>query len=210
MFAMSKSFGARLIVASSILAALELAAQPAPGRNAASQRGTAVQIPNVFRTDYYQVRGTNAWALLASIRSHQPSTNHAATDCRIHWDYEYQRKPDECVLRSLKIRVVVQFTLPQWIDSQRADKALQAEWNRYVGALRLHESGHAGLGIAAAKEMAHLVNSRDWRAPDAKELKARIDEVCEKTVQGFRAQEVAYDEQTDHGRTQGARLKTPP
>ncbi|MCX6929710.1 MAG: DUF922 domain-containing protein, partial [Verrucomicrobia bacterium] len=165
MFATRKRCGARLMVAASIVAALELAAQPAPGRDAASQRGTAVPIPNVIRTDYYQVRGATAEALLASIRNNQPSTNHASTVWRINWDYDYQLKPDECILRSFKIRVVVQFTLPQWIDSQHADKALQAEWNRYVGALRLHEGGHAGFGIAAAKEMARLVNSRDWRAP---------------------------------------------
>jgi predicted secreted Zn-dependent protease len=56
--------------------------------------------------------------------------------------------------------------------------------------------------------MVRFVNSREWRAPDRNELKTRIDEACDKILREFRAQEVAYDQKTDHGRTQGARLTT--
>ena len=207
---MSKSLVTRLIIAAGMVAALELAAQPAPAPKAAPSPETAKQIPSVIRTDYYEVRGATAEALLASMRAHQRSTNHASTEWHIDWSYEYLTKPDECILRSLSVRALIRYTLPQWVDSQRADKALQGEWQRYFDALRLHESGHGGFGIAAAKEIVRLVNSRDWRAADQKEIKARLDEECEKTVQEFRAREVAYDEKTGHGRTQGALLKTTP
>jgi predicted secreted Zn-dependent protease len=207
---MRKRFVTRLVIATSMVATLELAAQPTPALKAAPPRETARQIPNIIRTDYYKVRGITAEALLASMKANQPSTNHASTEWRIDWDYEYLIKPDECILRSFSTRVRVRYTLPQWVDSQRADKALQGEWKRYLGALGLHESGHAGFGIAAAKEMVRLVNSTEWRAPDRKELKARIDEACKETIREYRAREAAYDEKTDHGRTQGARLKTTP
>jgi predicted secreted Zn-dependent protease len=207
---MSKRFVTRLIMAASMVAALELAAQPALALKAAPSPETAKQIPSVIRTDYYEVRGATAEALLASMRVHQLSTNHASTDWHIDWNYECLIKPDECILRSFNVRVLIRYTLPQWVDSQRADKALQGEWQRYFDALRLHESGHGGFGIAAAKEIVRLVNSRDWRAADQKEFKARLDEECEKTVQEFRTREVAYDEKTDHGRAQGALLKTTP
>ena len=209
-FYMRERFVARLVVAASVVAALELVAQPAPALRAAPLSETAKQIPNIIRTDYYEIRGASAEALLASMRANQPFTNHASTEWRVDWNYEYLLKPNECILRSLNVRVRVRFTLPQWVDSQGADKALQEEWKRYFGALQLHESGHAGFGIAAGKEMVRLVNSREWRAADQKELKARIDEECDKTLQEFRARDVAYDEKTDHGRTQGARLKTIP
>jgi predicted secreted Zn-dependent protease len=208
MFSMSKRFATRLVIAASVVATLELAAQPAPALKAAPPREIANQNPNVIRTDYYEVRGATAEALLAAMKANQPSTRHASTEWHVDWNYEYLLKRDECILRSLNVRVRVRFTLPQWVDSERADEALQGEWKRYFGALQLHESGHAGLGIAAAKEMVRLVNSREWRAPDRTELKAQIDEACDKVVQEFRARDVAYDEKTDHGRTQGARLNT--
>ena len=140
------------------------------------------------------------------MKASQPSTNHASTEWRIHWDYDWQQTPEECILRSFSARVRVRYTFPQWVDWQRAEKALQEEWKRYFGALQIHESGHAGYGVAAAKEMVRLVNSKDWRAPDRNELKTRIDEACDKILREFRAQEAVYDKKTDHGRSQGARL----
>jgi predicted secreted Zn-dependent protease len=205
---MRKRFFTRLIIAAGVVATLELAAQSAPALKAPPPRETDRQISNTLRTDYYEVRGTNAEALLASLKANQPSKNHASTDWRIDWNFEYLIKPDECILRSFSARVRVRYTFPQWVDSQRADKALQGEWKRYLAALGLHESGHAGFGIAAAKEMVRLVNSREWSAPNRKELKALIDEECDKPLREFRAREVAYDERTDHGRTQGARFRT--
>jgi predicted secreted Zn-dependent protease len=210
MFCMRNRFVTRLVIAASLVAASELAAQPAPGLSAPPRSETAKPIPNVIRTDYYEISGDTAEALLASMRANQPFTNYAATEWRVSWKYDCLLKPNECILRSFKVQVRVRFILPHWIDSQRADLALQEEWKRYFGALQIHESGHAGFGIEAGKEMVRLVNSREWRVADRKELKARIDEECEKTLQDFRAQEVAYDKKTDHGRTQGARLKTTP
>ena len=210
MFSIRKRFVTRLIISASVIANLELAAQPDPALKVAPPRETARQIPNSIRTDYYEVHGTNAETLLASIKANHPSASHASTEWRIDWNCEYLLKSDECILSSFSTRVRVQYTLPQWVDSQRAGEALRGEWKRYLGALGLHESGHAGFGIAAAKEMVRLVNSREWRAPDRRELKAQIDEACDKTLREFRAREIAYDEKTDHGRTQGARLKTTP
>jgi predicted secreted Zn-dependent protease len=205
-----KRFVTLLIIAASAVAGLHTPAQPSPAFKTAPSRETARQIPNTVRTDYYEVHGTTVESLLASMRATQPSTNHASTEWRIDWNYEYLIDSGECILSSFSTRVRIRYTLPQWVDSQRADKALQGEWKRYLGALGLHESGHAGYGIAAAKEMVRLVNSKEWRAPDRKELKVRIDEACDQTLREFRSREAAYDEKTDHGRTQGARLRTTP
>jgi predicted secreted Zn-dependent protease len=198
----------RLVIAASVIAALEVTARPAAALKAAPPLETAKQTPNVIRTDFYEVRGTSAEALLASLNANRPFTNHASTEWRVDWNYDYLLKPNECVLRSFNVRVRVRFTLPQWVDSERADKALQEEWKRYFGALQLDESAHAGFGIAAGKEIVMLVNSREWRAADRKELEVRIEAECNKTLQEFRARDAAYDKTTDHGRTQGARLKT--
>jgi predicted secreted Zn-dependent protease len=207
-FDMRKRFVTGLVIAaSSVVAALELAAQPAAARKAAPSPGTARQIPSVVRTDYYEVSGATAEELLASLRAHQLFARHASTKWQVDWHFECQLKPNECILRSFTAQVRIRYTLPNWVDSQQADKALQGEWQRYFGALQLHESVHGGFGIAAGKEMVRLVNSRNWRAADQKELKARLDEECEKTLQEYRARETAYDEKTDHGRTQGARLR---
>jgi predicted secreted Zn-dependent protease len=210
MFYMSRRSVTRLVIAASVVAALELAAQPAPALKAVPPLETAKLTPNVIRTDFYEVRGATTEALLASMSANRPYTNHASTEWRVTWKYDYLFKPNECVLRSFNVQVRVRFTLPQWVDSEGADKALQEEWKRYFGALQIHESAHAGFGIAAGKEIVRLVNSREWRAADRKELEVQIEAECNKTLQEFRARDAAYDKTTDHGRTQGARLRTHP
>ena len=196
-----------LLITAAVFVALELAGQTGSGLKAAPEPDANKQIKNIIHTDFYEVRGTNAAALLASLRAHQMFTNHASTVWRVEWSFEYLPRPQECILRSFNVRVVVRYLLPQWVDSQRADKALQEEWNRYFGALQVHESGHGGVGVGAGKEILRQVNSREWRARDGKELKARLDEACEKILHEFRAREAAYDKMTDHGRTQGAHLR---
>jgi predicted secreted Zn-dependent protease len=200
----------RLVIAATVVAALEIIARPAAALKAAPPLETAKLTPNVIRTDFYEVRGATARELLASMSANRPYTKHASTEWRVDWKYDFLLKPNECVLRSFNVRVRVQFTLPQWVDSEGADKALQEEWKRYFGALQIHESAHAGFGIAAGKEIVRLVNSREWRAADQKELEVQVEAECNKTLQEFRARDAAYDKTTDHGRTQGARLRTHP
>ncbi len=199
-----------LAVAAGVVAASETLTQSAPAVRAASPSPDAQQITNTIRTYYYDVHGVTAEELLASLRASRPFTKHASTGWRVAWNYDYLVRSDGYVLRCFNVRVQVTFTLPLWLDSERADKTLQEEWKRYYAALQIHESGHAGFAIAAGKEMLRRMNSREWRAADRKELKAAIDDECNKTLQEFRTQEVAYDEKTNHGRTQGARLRTAP
>ena len=83
-----------LVIAASVVAASELVAQPAPPLRAAPPRETAKQIPNIIRTDFYEVRGATAEALLASMRANQPFTNHATTEWRVDWNYDCLLKPN--------------------------------------------------------------------------------------------------------------------
>jgi predicted secreted Zn-dependent protease len=166
------------------------------------------EVAKVIRTDYYEVSGTNAEALLASMKEHRPYAHNAYTDWHIDWNYEFLIKSNECVLRSFDTRIQIRYALPKRVGSARADKSLRQEWNRFLAATMVHERGHSDLGIAAAKEMMRVVRSRDWRAADRKALKALVDGECERILKDFHAQEVSYDEKTDHGRTQNARLKT--
>lgn len=167
------------------------------------------EVAKVVRMDYYEVSGTSAGALLSAMKEHGPFTNSAYTDWHIDWNYEFTSKSNVWVLRSFDARVQIRYTFPKWVDSARSDEALRKEWKRYMDATALHERGHSDIGMAAAKEMIRLFKSRSWQAATRKDLKAQVDEECEKILKEFKAREVAYDKQTDHGRTQGARLKTP-
>lgn len=164
-------------------------------------------VGKVVRTDYYEVRGTNVDSLLGAMQTSRPFTNNAFTEWFVDWNYEFLLKTDGCDLRSFDTRVQIRYTLPLWAGLEHASKPLQREWKRYQSAVRRHEQGQADFGVAAATEMSRLVRSKSWSAPSRKELKAQIDEACGKILKDFQAHEAAYDRETDHGRTQGARLQ---
>jgi predicted secreted Zn-dependent protease len=165
-------------------------------------------VVTVYRTNYYEVNGTNLAALLRSIDARSPfSPCSDNTDWGVHWDYAFLFKPKECVLRSFDARVDVYFTFPKWVDAERAEESLRREWERSVKASMLHEQGHVKMGVAAAQEMLRRIRPGSWRAANRKDLEARIDRECQKIVDEFYAKSDAYDEQTEHGRTQGTYLR---
>jgi predicted secreted Zn-dependent protease len=164
--------------------------------------------PTVYRTNYYEINGTNLAALFRSIDARSPFAPYSDnTDWQIHWDYAFLFKPKQCVLRSFDVRVDVYFTFPKWVDAERADEPLRREWERSVAATMLHEQGHVAMGLAAAQEMLRRIRPGSWRAVNRKALVARIDRECEKIVDEFYAKSDAYDEKTHHGETQGTHLR---
>ena len=163
-------------------------------------------LPEVVRTNYYQVTGHSTDALLSAMRAQRPFSQNAYTEWFINWQYEFQTRSNEWGLRSFAARLKVTYTLPQWTDEATAPTALRAEWERYLAATRRHEAGHAEIGRAAAKAMLKLAGTTNWQTATKAALGPRVDADCEKILKEFRARETAYDNQTDHGRTQGARL----
>ncbi len=166
----------------------------------------AGDVATVVRTDCYEVSGTNAATLMSSMKQRRPGTYDASTAWRVDGIYESTINSTECVLRSFRTKLYIRYTFPKWVGLDRADKSLQEEWRRYLAATILHERGHADLGLAAAKEMVRAINSGTWRGASSNELKAQIDQACQDILKEFKAKEAAYDEETDHGRTQGARF----
>ena len=164
------------------------------------------KVTSVVRTDYYEVSGNDVQALVSSMKKQRYFSHNAYTEWYVDWNYEFLTKPEKCILQSFDTRVQIRYTLPKWVSSKNTGNSLRDEWKRYMAATTLHEQGHSAIGVAAAKEMVRLVNSKKWSAANGKELRALLDKECEAILKQFRDREVRYDVETDHGRTQGARI----
>ena len=120
-----------------------------------------------------------------------------------------EKQQIESRLRSFDVLVEVRYTFPQWNPAEAASPGVINSWQRYEDAIKLHEKGHARFGREAAARMLREIVVEDEQAASRSELKASIDARCRDIVSQARTAEVAYDKQTDHGRTQGARLEPP-
>lgn len=163
-----------------------------------------------WKTNYYSVSGATLAELHRSLEQNRPqkdSTNsiHGWTDWRINWRYRFQETDDGCRLESFTTKTVITVTLPRWIPPTNATRTLRDTWVRYVNALQQHEFGHGRMALAAAGELHKRIKAIPHEAL-CDSLKQKIDDLCQRVVDEYKTRDKQYDERTNHGATQGARL----
>ena len=191
---------------------------PAGARPDARPTGEAEESPArpmprvVVRTRLrpYDITGSSGVELRAAMQRLGPKdplsgTPYAGyTRWRIAWSYRVERAR-ACEPTSVRVVARIRITLPRWTGAAQADPSLAAEWRRFVTALRRHENGHAAIARAAARRIgSRLASLRAFRS--CARLARAADGAAVRILNNARAAEVAYDERTRHGDTQGARF----
>jgi predicted secreted Zn-dependent protease len=98
--------------------------------------------------------------------------------------------------------VDITFVFPQWDISTNATPGLVDKWNKYIVALELHEKGHKEIAIEAGYEIGEVLNALT-SYPSCDELERAADIAAEEILEQYRQREVVYDQETEHGATQG-------
>ena len=127
----------------------------------------------------------------------------ATTWWNVDWVYRVKTTGTEsCELSSFSVGLDVVTTLPRWQD-RTASKELQKQWEEFAARVKRHEGGHKQIGEAAAAEIERRVRDINERQP-CEEFKTAIEKVAKKTLAEYRRKDTQYDEETQHGLTQGA------
>jgi predicted secreted Zn-dependent protease len=161
-----------------------------------------------WSTNYYSVTGATLVEIRQSLQQNRPwkekSSVDASTRWQVHWRYNVFTASDRCRVQSFSTETII--TMPRWIAPTNTSQNLRDMWISYIKALGGHEEGHGQIAIAAAAEMRKRVNALPAE-PSCDSLKARIEETCRRSVDDYKDRDKDYDERTDHGATQGARLR---
>jgi predicted secreted Zn-dependent protease len=158
----------------------------------------------------YDITGSSAPELRAAMERLGPKdpvdeTPYAGfTRWTIDWSYDYTGTTT-CTLTRVRVVATIQITLPRWRGAGSADPAFAAEWARFVAALRRHENGHAEIAKTGARRIARLLGSLPSFRSCAR-LERAAESTAARTLVKTRLAELAYDEWTRHGDTQGARF----
>lgn len=121
----------------------------------------------------------------------------------VNWSYRYRPVRNGCMLTGVEVTTSGVITLPRWNGAGNSDRLSNA-WQQYMESLRLHEDGHYANGVMAAQEIDRLGQS--FRARSCENISVDFDRRAAEIIEKYRAADVAYDRETDHGRTQGARF----
>jgi predicted secreted Zn-dependent protease len=156
--------------------------------------------PAEVRFNYYDVQGGDYRSVLGSMMSGRQFA--AKTDWLLSYQYKPRMDAGACKVESVTTKLELSMTLPRWSPPPGAPGDLIGRWERFMSALRVHEDGHAQDARdleSAAKRALLALSSPNCGALDSA-MRARFGQLLE---QG-RARDRDYDQQTGHGKTQGA------
>jgi predicted secreted Zn-dependent protease len=157
--------------------------------------------------EYYAVYGSTAAALRQSMRESGPASGGRRWDgytrWNVRWRFRYAPEAGTCRVTEVRVEYTSTIVMPRWRPPPNASPMLRRDWDDFVRALRTHEEGHRNIGADAARQVMRRVGS--VTAPSCELIGERANGVGRQTLEEYRVVQRQYDEETGHGRTQGAR-----
>ena len=162
-----------------------------------------------WTTNFYTVTGETLREVHESLRQKRPWGDRPSVDGMTEWQLEWRFTvaPAEggCRLSGFGTKTIILTTLPRWNAPAGASPLLRSTWSNYVYALGLHEAGHAAIAFAAAADLQKQAKTNS-AGPDCSTLQQNLNALGQRVLEEYRRRDDQYDERTDHGATQGARL----
>ena len=122
----------------------------------------------------------------------------ALTKWFVSWHFSHRKEGGRCRVGTPRIEVAITTTLPRWIEGESTEG-----WQRYLAGLSEHESGHAQNARAAGEAVFETLEKLP-PAASCGDLDAQATREGKEVLRSFNAEDDAYDQRTQHGKTQGA------
>lgn len=131
-------------------------------------------------------------------------TFHGLTKWHIKWNYWFDTDDDgACAITRTKVTLTATITLPQLVNSEDWQDEI---FDEYLDALTEHEMGHYEISQEAAQAIDDALQELDAE-DDCPTLKQVANQSARDLLNEYKQAERDYDQRTQHGRTQGARLR---
>ena len=156
--------------------------------------------------EYYDIHTKPDKDLRAALNAATPfregqNIYHGYTKWYVKWQFRWKHPPGgACAIVSSKTALSGTVTMPRLHGS-----AHQADFERYVHALKEHEMGHVRIARQAAEAVDRVLLATPEK-PDCAGLEHAANETAYRTLEHYKVAERSYDSDTAHGRTQGAWL----
>jgi predicted secreted Zn-dependent protease len=159
-------------------------------------------------TTYYDVEGVDLRGLLASLRQRGPSDGHGTWAASTAWAFRWSYRPvaaGGCRVATAHVDLDLTYTYPQWTVPPDAAPAAVSAWQTYLTHVERHEQGHREIAEAAAADLVQTLEMLP-AAGTCDQLAASARAAVTERFARHAELQVAYDEETGHGATQGAVL----
>jgi predicted secreted Zn-dependent protease len=157
---------------------------------------------------YYVANADPSRSLLDILNASSPIREngiiyHADTNWNVRWDVRWFENPDgSCRITSVSTELTGNIRLPRLFG---ATDLQMDQFNNYLSALSVHESGHYDIGRETASAIDKKILSLP-AMPNCKDLATAANSIGYQTLEEQKKKEKQYEASTDHGRLQGAWL----
>jgi len=170
-----------------------------------------VQVKEKF--DYYEIDGSTTDELRAQMKRNGTTWNDgkvyaALTTWDIHYHYDIAPTNGGYALSAITTSVDVTIHLPKLVPSARTPVQLISSWNSYLQHLKTHEFGHRDIAIGIGKEIYQALAALGSSSSKS-ELDREAQNLVKAKFQRLKEDQIGYDQETRHGKEQGAVLLDP-
>jgi predicted secreted Zn-dependent protease len=128
------------------------------------------------------------------------------TSYSLSWQYNTSVGNNGCTVTNVQVGIHIATALPAWQSTTQAASGLAGRWQQFASALTTHEHGHAVLDANYAAALVQQLGTLG--VMNCNNITGTIQNTVDSTVRAMNTANDAYDQQTDHGATQGAVLPT--
>lgn len=173
---------------------------------AAADSNRVVTISETESKGHYEVTGLTPRHLANSFQSQPRRGEMARTDGGLSLAFDFAYGPEGCRLTGGEIAITIHTTYPRWRERDRGPDAMRVEWDRFMDALREHETVHGDLFREEAQRLADRLD-RLPPSPTCNGLHRAITAEQERFDRAINSGQAAYETRTRNGASQGARLR---
>ena len=200
--------------AAAVAALAWLAASSLAGQEPVAWWAAHEHLPAGFHTievdSVYPVSGATRRDVLLDMERKGPASDDLGPRLGIHlsqwqYGYEYELDParERCRLTEARVLLRSVIVTPRWVNVAAAPDEASRGWRTFLEALRLHEEGHRNR--AKAQGVFLWQGLLGLEAATCEDLGRRVRATAERVIEEGRAEQRAYDRETGHGLSQGAR-----
>lgn len=167
------------------------------------------QVYEQLRYQHYDAQVASGESLSRALNAVSPvrqngQVYHAYTQWRVQWNLWWREERDgRCRLSLVHTLLNAEITLPRLSGG---DTQQRQRFEQYLSALQQHELGHYQIGQSAATEIdSTLLSLPEYTS--CSELQQQANQQANAILQRHIEQERDYNQNTGHGRSQGAWLE---
>ena len=124
------------------------------------------------------------------------------TQTELDVNYDPTEISGGCVIKDTEVDLEVVITLPEWLPATDIAPTLQSDWRRFRRALEAHEDQHRAIAVEGAERAFDAV--AELYRPTCEQAVNEARRRLEVLGVEIRAQHRRFDDETGHGKSEGA------